>query len=74
MTETPAINCAEACVNGCIRPDDCPNRVYQEQTAQFIEKTSLDDMLAMAEEAVRRRNQERMAAQEPPQWIIPEDI
>ena len=70
-----SINCAEACINGCIQPDHCPNRAYQEKTAEFIKETSLDEMLAMAEEAVRRRNLERMGqSQEPPQWIIPDDL
>jgi hypothetical protein len=69
-----SINCAEACVNGCIQPDSCPSQVYRAQAADFIQNTSLDTMLAMAEEAVRRRNLERMSQAEPPQWVIPEDI
>ena len=71
---TPSINCAEVCVNGCIQPDDCPNRVYQAKTAAFIQKTSLDEMLAIAEEAVRRRKLDRMNQRETPQWVIPEDL
>ncbi|MEY2976209.1 MAG: hypothetical protein ACO31I_00765 [Prochlorotrichaceae cyanobacterium] len=74
MTEPPAINCAEACTNGCIQPDNCPNRAYQTQASDFIEKTSLDEMLAMAEAAVQRRKLERLSQQEPPQWVIPDDI
>ncbi len=42
------INCAEACKNGCILGDQCPNLAYKEQAAKFIEETSLDQMLAMA--------------------------
>lgn len=60
------INCAEACVNGCILGDKCPNREYADKTGDFISNTSLDSMLAMAEEAVRKK---RMA---PPQWVIPD--
>lgn len=61
------INCAEACVNGCILGEQCPNQAYRDQTAKFIQETSLDQMLAMAEEAIRKK---RTA---PPQWVYPED-
>ncbi len=60
------INCAEACVNGCVLGDKCPHREYVDQAEDFINNTSLDSMLAMAEEAVRKK---RMA---PPQWVIPD--
>lgn len=61
------INCAEACVNGCVLGDQCPNLEYKEQTSKFIQNTSLDDMLAIADEAVRKK----MMA--PPKWVFPED-
>ncbi|HEY9664128.1 MAG TPA: hypothetical protein V6C65_37265 [Allocoleopsis sp.] len=62
------INCAEACVNGCVLGDECPNQEYREQASKFIEETSLDQMLAIAEEALRKK----MTA--PPQWVYPEDL
>ena len=65
------INCAEACVNGCVLGDECPNREYVPQASKFIKETSLDDMIAMADEAVRRKAMERMS--QPTQWILPED-
>jgi len=65
------VNCAEACVNGCILGDECPNLEYKAQAAQFIENTSLDKMLEMAEEAVRKKMLER--ASQPPQWVLPEE-
>ncbi len=65
------VNCAEACVNGCILGDQCPNLEYKTKASQFIENTSLDKILEMAEAAVRRKMVER--ASEPPQWILPED-
>jgi len=74
MTDPSTINCAEACTNGCIQPDNCPSRIYQDQASDFIKNTSLEEMLALAEAAVQRRNQERMSRQEPPQWVIPEEI
>jgi hypothetical protein len=65
------INCAEACVNGCVLGDQCPNLEYRAQASQFIAKTSLDDMLAIAEEAVRKKTLAKMS--EAPQWVLPED-
>lgn len=70
----PEPNCAETCTNGCIQPDNCPNRTYQKQASQFIQDTPLEEMLALAEEAQRRRNLERMAQREAPQWVIPDDL
>lgn len=61
------IDCAVACVNGCVLGDQCPNLEYKEKASSFIENTSLDDMLAIAEEAVRKK---MMAS---PQWVFPED-
>ncbi|BAY12543.1 hypothetical protein [Calothrix sp. NIES-2098] len=61
------INCAEACVNGCVLGDKCPNIEFREATTQFIEDTSLDKMLEMAEERLRRK------MMEPPKWVLPED-
>ncbi|MGD1804252.1 hypothetical protein ACP6PL_02260 [Dapis sp. BLCC M126] len=60
------INCAEACVNGCVLGDGCPNKEYAQEISKFIDNTSLDKMLEMAEEAVMKK---RMA---PPKWVIPE--
>ncbi|NEP16245.1 MAG: hypothetical protein F6J97_04990 [Leptolyngbya sp. SIO4C1] len=68
---TADINCAEACVNGCILGDECPNQEYQEEASKFIQETSLDKMLEMADEAVRRKIAAR--ASEPPKWVFPED-
>lgn len=61
------INCAEACVNGCVLGDECPNLEYKAQATKFIEETSLDKMLEMAEEAIRKKRTQ------PPQWILPEE-
>lgn len=60
------INCAEACVNGCVLGDKCPNKEYVAEAAKFIQDTSLDKMLEMAEEARLKK----LTA--PPQWVIPE--
>lgn len=65
------INCAEACQNGCVLGDQCPNLKYTEEASSFIANTSLDTMLEMAEEAVRRKIMER--ASQPPKWVLPDD-
>jgi anti-sigma factor ChrR (cupin superfamily) len=62
-----AVNCAVECVNGCILGEQCPHRQYIAEAAKFMENTSLDKILEIADEAVRKK----MTA--PPQWILPED-
>jgi hypothetical protein len=66
------INCAEDCIKGCVLGEKCPNLEYKTQASKFIEETSLDDMLAIAEAAVRKKMLER--ANTPTQWIIPDDL
>ncbi|MGB7084891.1 MAG: hypothetical protein WBD47_05015 [Phormidesmis sp.] len=65
------INCAVDCKDGCVLGDQCPHQGSQQQASEFIENTSLDTMLEMAAEAVRRKQQER--ASEGPKWVFPED-
>ncbi|MEL6381320.1 MAG: hypothetical protein AAFQ89_02375 [Cyanobacteria bacterium J06626_18] len=69
--ETKSVNCAVDCVNGCVLGDKCPNLEYTQQASKFIEETSLDKMLEMADEAVRKKMMER--ASQPPKWVLPED-
>lgn len=61
------IDCTIACVRGCVLGNECPNQEYREQAAKFIQETSLDQMLAIAEAAAKKR------MMEPPQWVFPED-
>lgn len=61
-----AINCAEACINGCVLGDECPNKNYVTKASKFIQETSLDKMLEIAEEALRKKRMQ------PPQWVIPD--
>lgn len=65
------VNCEVDCVNGCALGDDCPKEEYRRQASQFINNTSLDDMLAIADEAVRKKMFAR--ASEPPQWVYPDE-
>ncbi|AKG23790.1 hypothetical protein [Calothrix sp. 336/3] len=68
MEEATKINCQEACVNGCVLGDKCPNIEYREAASKFIAETSLDKMIEMAEIA----RMKKLAA--PPKWVLPEDI
>ena len=62
------INCAVDCANGCILGDRCPHKEYQQEATKFINNTSLDKMLEIAEIARRKK------LTEPPKWVIPDDI
>lgn len=53
--ETQAINCAEACVNGCVLGEQCPHRQYLAAASKFIQDTSMDRILEIAEEGVRKK-------------------
>ncbi|MEL6163622.1 MAG: hypothetical protein AAFY21_15035 [Cyanobacteria bacterium J06641_2] len=66
--EEQKINCAEACVNGCVLGEKCPNKEYGKEASQFIQETSLDKMLEMAEIARIKK------LSEPPKWVIPDEI
>ncbi|MGH1394307.1 MAG: hypothetical protein ACRAVC_09750 [Trichormus sp.] len=61
------INCAQACVNGCVLGEKCPNIEYREAASKFIAETSLDRMLEIAEERLKRK------MTEPPKWVFPEE-
>ncbi len=64
----PEVNCAVACVNGCILGDQCPHRAYVQEATKFVAETSLDDMLNIAEAARIKK------LSEPTQWVIPDEI
>jgi hypothetical protein len=68
---TTAVNCAEACINGCVLGDQCPHREHVAETSTFISNTSLDKMLEIAEAAVRKKMMARAA--DPPKWVFPEE-
>jgi hypothetical protein len=66
-TNSAEINCAEACVNGCVLGDRCPNLQHKADAMKFVNETSLDQMLEIAEAARLRK------MMEPPKWILPEE-
>jgi hypothetical protein len=49
------VNCAETCTNGCVLGDQCPHLEYRQAASQFINDTSIDKILAIAEESVRKK-------------------
>ncbi len=54
-TATPEINCAEACINGCVLGENCPNREYLQAASKFIHDTPIDQILQIAEDSVQKR-------------------
>ena len=62
------INCEEACVDGCVLGEQCPHREHAHEASKFVQETSLDKMIEIAEIARRKK------LTEPPKWVIPEDI
>lgn len=65
---TREVNCKVECVNGCVLGEECPNREYAQNTTKFINNTSLDKMIEIAEIARRKK------LTEPPKWVIPDDF
>lgn len=61
------IDCATACVNGCVLGEKCPHKEYAAVASNFIKDLSLDQMHEIAAESLRKK----MTA--PPVWILPED-
>ena len=48
--------------------DRCPNKEYKNEASEFINSTSLDKMIEMAEIAKMKKRSE------PPKWVIPDEI
>lgn len=63
---TPMVDGKNQRVNDSILGDKRPNPEYQSRASEFIQNTSLDDMHAIAEAALRRK------MEAPPKWVFPE--
>ena len=61
------IDCATACVNGCVLGEKCPNKEYAAAASNFIKEVSLDEIIEMAAEAQRKK------ITAPSVWILPEE-
>ncbi len=68
--ESQGINCAVDCANGCILGEACPHREHLAATSQFLQEKSMDQILAIAEERVRKKFAEMQNSTfpDPPQW------
>ncbi len=52
---TTTINCAEACVNGCILGEDCPHREHLAQALKFVAEHDLDYLVEVAQNSAPQR-------------------
>ncbi len=56
---TTLIDCATACVNGCIQPDACPSAEARQRVAALLNNSSLDDLVALATNSLEARTRAR---------------
>lgn len=57
--EAAPIDCASACVNGCIRPEDCPSAEARARVEALLSGSSLDDLVALASNSLEARTKAR---------------
>ncbi len=75
-TAAPAvIDCATACVNGCVQPDACASSEAQARVAALLASSSLDDLVALATNSLEARTRarferERGAASAASEWTL----
>ena len=53
------LDCATACVNGCVRPDDCPSAEARARAMALLERSSLDDLVNLAADSLESRTRAR---------------
>jgi diaminopimelate epimerase len=54
-----AIDCATACVNGCLRPEACPSAAARAAVAALLEERSLDELVTIASDSFESRTRAR---------------
>jgi len=54
-----AVDCAVACVNGCIRPEACPSAEARARVEALLNSSSLDDLVALATNSLEARTRAR---------------
>ncbi len=59
----PDLDCASACVQGCLRPEACASAEARARVAALLEGHSLDDLVALATNSLPARIQARLAVQ-----------
>ncbi|MBD2104549.1 hypothetical protein [Leptolyngbya sp. FACHB-261] len=55
------VNCAEACVNGCILGEKCPHREHVAAASKFLQETSMDEILEIAQKSVEKKFTQAMS-------------
>jgi diaminopimelate epimerase len=60
-----SIDCATACVNGCLRPEACASAAARARVTALLEGRSLDDLVALAGESLESRTRGRLSRDEP---------
>lgn len=55
-----AIDCATACVEGCRRPDNCPNAEARARVEALLGSRSLDELVEIATSTAESRSRERI--------------
>jgi diaminopimelate epimerase len=59
QASSPLIDCATACVNGCIQPDACASAEARQRVAALLNSSSLDDLVALATNSLEARTRAR---------------
>ncbi|MEN9218220.1 MAG: hypothetical protein Q6K81_04760 [Gloeomargarita sp. DG02_5_bins_242] len=52
---TPTVDCATACVNGCVLGEACPHREHLAAALKFVAETDLDRMVEVAQASAPQR-------------------
>lgn len=66
-TAPPSLDCATACVHGCIRPEACASRAARDQVEALLGGRSLDELVALATNSAESRFRSRLAAEASPE-------
>lgn len=54
-----AVDCANVCINGCIRPEACPSAAARARVEALLNSSSLDDLVALATNSLESRIRSR---------------
>lgn len=60
-----SLDCATACINGCLRPEACASAEARARVTALLEGCSLDDLVALAGESLESRTRGRLCRDEP---------
>ena len=68
----PAIDCATACVHGCLRPEACASQEARARVEALLGGRSLDELVAIASSSAESRFRSRLAAEAGPEQVAEE--